>query len=270
MNKFIKKLFSFGKVEPEQVQFSTQPISEIIQEKISEVISEIIPEKEIIPEEIKQEEIISTEEPLPEISPEELIEEIPKLEIRTARSEMKKKRDALPEHMRLDEHYIAPFLSEDQKLDLISKIAMYWKSTKIITHFIETYRIQLNDYQIASYKKSKEWALVIDRMRQEYIAGIMEVPIANKRWRLEEYEGLYHALKELDEHSKAAAILDLVRGEMEEKKGSINNLYLTQVNVSDEELADLRLKSINELESIRKRKLITKGETINVQSTSQV
>lgn len=152
-----------------------------------------------------------------------------------------------------------PILNEDQKLDLVSKLALYWKIPKIISYFRSIHNLELSEMVIYQYKKRKEWALVIDRMRTEYVAGIMEVPIANKRWRMEQYEDIYHLLREAGKDAKAAEILNLARQEMEEKKGNIQNLYMTQINVTDEELMQEKLKSLNELESIRKRKQLALG-----------
>lgn len=166
---------------------------------------------------------------------------------------------------------LSPHLNEDQKLDLISKLAMYWKAPRIVTYFKEVYGLHITDWAITRYKQGKEWQLVMDRMRSQYIAGILEVPIANKRWRIEEYAELYDALKELGEHSQAAKILSMVQDEMEEKKGSVQNIFMTQVNVTDEELLEEKSKTIQQLEIVRKKKQLgqPKGD-LNVESTSSL
>ena len=147
-------------------------------------------------------------------------------------------------------------ISDDVKLDILGKLALFWNPRSISDHVLKTYKVAYSERSIRELKDNKSNQLVIDRIRNKYMSSIMEVPLTFKRMRLEQYTELYDSLKALGEYSQAAKILDYIRDEVEGKTAGVQNVYLTQVNISDEELMQEKLKSLEQLELLRKRRNI--------------
>lgn len=113
------------------------------------------------------------------------------------------------------------------------------------------------------YKNSPKWIPIIQKLRDEYTAGILEVPISNKRKRLEMLETCYSDLEELvavsvkDKVSvfqTKVKILQAANNEIEGKTDSHQNFYITQFNqLTDEEIDKKRLKILDTIQQLRKR-----------------
>lgn len=137
----------------------------------------------------------------------------------------------------------APKLSEELKLEVCRRIASFMTINDIHTWLCTEHHIDLEVQSIYAYRAATKWKPVIERMRAEYIAGVMETPIAHKRVRLDRLESQYQALSRdsslspAERRKEERAILNDARLEVDDPKTNISNLYLTQItHSSDAEL----------------------------------
>ena len=93
---------------------------------------------------------------------------------------------------------------------------------------------------IRYYAGREPWKTIIVKFRQKYIEGISEVPISNKRWRMERLHELYQQVKGkpgLDIMTKnkiqmLVTILERAQTEVDpSKKGQLIDQFNQQVNV---------------------------------------
>ena len=158
-----------------------------------------------------------------------------------------------------------PKLSEPQQLQVCQWIATF-KSDKEIQQLIkERYGPLLSLSSVYAYRSSKRWQPLIHRVRQEWAAGVADLPIAHKRYRLNELLRMFEqclADKRLtleDKRKEGITILREARYEMDEAKSAFTNVFFTQIqSYSDEELSKRgkelvdRLKQLGGLNALRR------------------
>jgi len=139
-----------------------------------------------------------------------------------------------------------PFvLNREQQLSICKKLAE-WHTPLSIQKDLEAQGIKFAVTTIYHYQRNPKWVPVIDRFRTQYVAGVMQVPIANKRIRLEKLEKLMGELDEsklniVEKIKKTVLLLSEARQEMDQAKTHIQNLFVTQVNqMGDQELLEKR------------------------------
>ena len=160
-----------------------------------------------------------------------------------------------------------PKLTEPQQLQLVQWIATFRSDKEIQQLVKERYDILLHIGSINAYRSSKRWQPLIHRVRQEWAAGVADLPIAHKRYRLNELLRMFEqcvADKRLNLEQKrkeGITILREARYEMDEAKSAFTNVFFTQIqNFSDEELSKRgrelveRLKQVGGLNAIRDRR----------------
>ena len=142
-----------------------------------------------------------------------------------------------------------PVLTEEDKIE-VCKLAASYKSTYEIRDILETERGKsVSQPNIHHIIHTLKWKPVIERMRLQYTQGIMEVPISNKRKRMERLDHCYEKAFEDGNIRSAIAAIDSAREEMEPRHDNFN-LQLNQFNlISDEELIEIK----NRLEEKQKR-----------------
>ena len=102
-------------------------------------------------------------------------------------------------------------------------------------------------WQYAHGNQMKKWKPMIERLRQEWALGVMDISLAHKRARLEELVGLYKraernmTVPEFSRIEQCYRILREMREEMEAGKSEFTNVYLTTIHqYPDEEVLKLR------------------------------
>ena len=141
----------------------------------------------------------------------------------------------------------APKLTDQRRYEVVRKLA-WFETVPTVQQFVrEEWGIDLTAQTIHGYLREKKWRPLFDRCRQEWAAGVAEVPIAHKRYRLEK---LMELLDEAESNPnlppekrvwQILKILDMARLEMEEEKTQFTNVFMTQINeMSDEDLMKRR------------------------------
>jgi len=138
-------------------------------------------------------------------------------------------------------------LSPNEKLLVCNLIAQYKKPKQIQLVLDEEYGLKVKLNRIREfYGKEKQ---LIDNLRERYLSTVSEVPIAQKRVRLEREETLYETADEIDEtKDKIDTKLKCLASAREEIEGrGGQNVSFTQVNqygnLSDQEVVD-KIKEI--------------------------
>lgn len=159
-------------------------------------------------------------------------------------------------------------LNQGMQLEIIKRIAWYWKDAEIERYFAKEYNKSISLSNIGQYRKSEKWQPLIERQRDQYNTLILQVPIANKRNRLDQLQKQYDQVGDItnkDSRKEAREILKEAREEVERKVAGEISFNFTQVNhnefhdMTEEDLQREKMKTIEQLERVRKLKLLTSG-----------
>lgn len=161
-------------------------------------------------------------------------------------------------------------LTSDEKLEMCKLIAGFVRPVEIVEHFKTVIGKEITPVTVQNYKNSDKWKMLIEKYRDEYTKGVMDVPISHKRKRLEELQDIYDKQKDKGKLKEAQSVLSDARSEMEEKRGDVS-FHLTQINhtefhdMSDEQLLDEKAKALEQLSKIKKLKEdVRNGKIIQV------
>ena len=96
---------------------------------------------------------------------------------------------------------------------------------------------------------------MIQKYRDEYTKAVLEVPLANKRKRLDEFQNHYEKHMKDGSYIKAQSVLRDIKSEMEEKISDVS-FHFTQIteyhDMKDEDLLAEKMKTLDQLEKIKK------------------
>lgn len=150
-------------------------------------------------------------------------------------------------------------LTDEEQWQLCHWVGQFRTPKEIAALVKERFGKELTRGSVHQYINGKRWQPLIDRCRQEWATGIMQVPIAHKRTRLEYLERLLlealadTRLQPWRQRREALGILSAARLEMEEAKTNFTNVFMTQItNYSDEELLRRRDALITQLQHFRR------------------
>lgn len=82
-------------------------------------------------------------------------------------------------------------LTHDEQIEVCRQIAAYRRLSEIVKFIKEKFGKTLHYMSVKEYATSPKWEPVIAKLRQEYIAGVMEEPMASKRMRLKYLDEIY-------------------------------------------------------------------------------
>ena len=138
------------------------------------------------------------------------------------------------------------YINGDQRLFICNLVAQYKKPREIVSLMEEEHDIIIKGALVSRYKNSNKD--LIDKLRSQYLANINDIPIAQKRIRLERADELYDASQEIhtvkDRVDSGLKCLKEAREETEGKGQSVTFQQFNQYNqLTDEELED-KLKEI--------------------------
>src|SRR3990167_336737 len=117
-------------------------------------------------------------------------------------------------------------LSEPQQMQLCQWIATFHSDKAIQQLVKERFGPLISITSVNSYRHTKRWQPLINRLRQEWAAGVVEIPIAHKRYRLGELLRMFEQClsdKRLtleDKRKEGITILREARYEMDEAKSA--------------------------------------------------
>lgn len=141
-------------------------------------------------------------------------------------------------------------LTEEQQYQVCQWYAEFKTPRQIKNLVKERFGIELTDKTVWQYSRGnqmKKWKPMIERLRQEWALGVMDIPLAHKRGRMEELTKLYEQAirnKDVTEYTRVnqcLAVLREMRDEMEAGKSEFTNVYLTTIHqYPDEEVLKLR------------------------------
>lgn len=156
-------------------------------------------------------------------------------------------------------------LTETERIHLCRMIGTLHTNAEIIKWSTEVLDKPLTQQDIWQYRNSVKWEPLIKKVRDEYLAYMPNLPMANKMKRVEELTRAYERARGLEENSslpgmkldcidREVKILDQLQKEMEPKSGEnqiSNNYFVTQVNkfeaMSREEFELYRLDLVDKI-----------------------
>ena len=116
----------------------------------------------------------------------------------------------------------------------------------IKTHFSKDLSLK-NVWAYANGNLMKKWKPLIERLRQEWALGVMDIPLAHKRARLEKLVILLNRAEanpqvtDFQKVKQCVEVLREMREEMEAGKAEFTNVYMTTIhNYSDAEIIQQR------------------------------
>ena len=146
-------------------------------------------------------------------------------------------------------------LEQQDVQELLFRVASF-QNNKQILDWLSLKGRKISVRQIDNYRYSKTHKATIERYREQWNASIMELPLANKRKRIENYQDLYKKAVAEEDISEANNILKAIKAEVEGESGGRPNIYnyVQYNNLSDGELEEKRLKIINDVLKLKKMK----------------
>jgi len=132
------------------------------------------------------------------------------------------------------------FITDDQKMFICNMIAQYKKPREVVELIKDEHDINIDSALVSRYKKDNQ--KLINKLRETFLSTVVEVPIAQKRVRLERTEELYDIAKSVPVKLKC---LSSAREEVEGKgAGGVTFQQFNQYNqLTDEELQE-KIKEI--------------------------
>ena len=137
-------------------------------------------------------------------------------------------------------------ITPDQKILICNLLAQYKKPRQIMSILKDEHELDVKTKTITKFQVNEKE--LIGRLRDRFLSTVAEVPIAQKRIRLERAENLYEISQELegkDRVDSGVKVLATAREEVEGKGSS--QITLQQFNqynqLTDEELQD-KIKDI--------------------------
>ena len=154
-------------------------------------------------------------------------------------------------------------LSDQDRVDVCKMLGEYRRPEEIIDAIKQKGRsIQLTS--INYYRQKPEWRHLIEKFRRDYLNGIMDVPISQKRVRLEKLDRLIYNLDNHPEKfeltgreifDRIITVLEKSRLEMEPSKGDTFNINMAQFNqLTDEEIKDRQEVIMDKIMKIQRAK----------------
>jgi hypothetical protein len=148
-------------------------------------------------------------------------------------------------------------LSEEEKYQLVQRIALFEPWSEIHKWIVKDLKKNVKPSVVRAYATSPKWMPLIRKIRDEYNGAIMEIPLANKRMRVEKFSELYSIAMDKRDYKEARGALKEIREEMcpDPKDGGKGSIFIAQQfnNLDDKQIAEERLRTINDLDNLRKR-----------------
>jgi len=128
-------------------------------------------------------------------------------------------------------------LSENHKIKICQLLACFSPLVEIKKYMHREYAINLNMQVIKSLRDTRKWQPIVARFRKDWLQEVNNVPLANRRVRLEYYQEIFTKCMEKNKFANAMSALNSAREEMDERKLGSTQYTLNYISqMSDEEL----------------------------------
>ena len=128
-------------------------------------------------------------------------------------------------------------LSENHKIKICQLLACFTPLVDVKKYMHREYAIVLNMQVIKSLRDTRKWQPIIARFRKDWLQEVNNVPLANRRVRLEYYQEIFTKCMEKNKFANAMSALNSAREEMDERKLGSTQYTLNYISqMSDEEL----------------------------------
>ncbi len=151
----------------------------------------------------------------------------------------------------------APKLTDAQQRQVCQWFAEFRPLMEVVGLVKSEFGIELPRNNVWRYSTAAKWRPLVERLRQQWALGVMELPLAHKRGRLEKLVTLLERaeknrkISEFARINQCAHLLSEIRLEMEDKKAQFTNVYLTTIHqYSDEELLQRRDEVLSKLQQL--------------------
>jgi len=144
------------------------------------------------------------------------------------------------------------FLTDEHKAKIAFLLATYASPADIKRYFDKELGVKINYGAIGSIRDSEKWGVVVKQLRKEWLSKVAEVPISNKRYRLEKYQKMLDKSLDDDDIKTATTILRNAKDEVENKdmRQGHNFYSLTYFNeLSDSDLMKKREEILKRLKN---------------------
>lgn len=131
-------------------------------------------------------------------------------------------------------------LTDEDRIELCKMAAEYKSYNEMLEYLRNEKRKEINRTSLWQMLNRTKWKAVVDRLRTEFMQGLMDEPMSCKRIRLRRLEKSFFFAAKKESAKDMIDSVDSAREEMEPKKGDFN-LQLNQFNMlTDEELSAMR------------------------------
>jgi hypothetical protein len=139
-----------------------------------------------------------------------------------------------------------PALNHELQMKMCEYHARYMPVKDILFKFKEDHGVTITETAARWYLMSRKWAPIIQDMREKWVVGVLEIPISQKRVRMERLENLYQKALAARQISTAKEILKAAKEEIEGTKSGDINIQMNKIEmISDEEIKN-RMRKIKE------------------------
>lgn len=145
-------------------------------------------------------------------------------------------------------------LTQSEKYELIRKLATHVPNNEIAAWLVEINKPAANiSTYLQHYRNSEKHRPLIEKIRAQYEAGLADIAVTSKRFRLFQYQLLFDRLKDEGKYELAAKMLERCQGEVEGKAADGRpNIFITQFNqLSDSEIEERKLAIMQKIERLK-------------------
>lgn len=157
--------------------------------------------------------------------------------------------------------------TSDEVQQIILWIAEFKKPAEIFDLVKEKFGKTMSMPTLVNYRNGEKWQALIRKHREAWGREIFNIELSHKRKRLEELSDIYTEVKGTRNYKLALDALEKIKNETEKELGNLH-LYNIRVykSMSDEELEEERLKTLEEIKKLKETHQLTTSE-INYERT---
>jgi len=128
-------------------------------------------------------------------------------------------------------------LKNNHKSLIVKELACFTTPSEIAKQLQEEFGVTVTLSQLSfynpentqgRYELSEKWRHLFHQTRDDFIEGIIEIPIVHKRYRLSELQKIYDTLYERGEYMQAVKVLEQAAKEMGGVYGDVQSMTESQ------------------------------------------
>lgn len=85
--------------------------------------------------------------------------------------------------------------NDEQRLQIVQELAEFGELTRTANSLREKYGLIVSVTSLLHYRETEPWKTIIHRFKTKYLEGVIHVPIANKRWRVERLQDIFEEVR---------------------------------------------------------------------------